>query len=115
MEKSIKKLAGAGNGKPNPELKAQMMSYFKGKDAGRKIMDPKTKGKFVVKQAMVDEISKGKNIAGKTYKGTVTGMPNNMTGVELVEFWIDKASSADKGKDMATGYDYGRNGLQSGR
>ncbi|MEM9358838.1 MAG: DUF4856 domain-containing protein [Pseudomonadota bacterium] len=108
LEKSIKKLAGAGNGKPNPELKAQMMSYFKGKDAGRKIMDPTSKGKFVVKQSMVDDISKGKNIAGKTYKGTVTGMPNNMTGVELVEFWIGKASSANKGKDMANGYDYGQ-------
>ena len=31
-----------------------------------------------------------------------------MTGPELVEFWIDKASSANKGLDMANGYNYGQ-------
>ena len=43
LEKSLKKLAESGNGKPNPELKAKMMSYFKGSDAGRAIVVPKTK------------------------------------------------------------------------
>ena len=32
----------------------------------------------------------------------ITGMPNNMTGSGLVEFWIDKASSANKGVDRPT-------------
>ncbi|MEM8971613.1 MAG: DUF4856 domain-containing protein [Pseudomonadota bacterium] len=103
---SLKKLAGQGNGKANPELKAKMMSYFKGKDAGRAVIAPKTKGDFAVKQTGVDDISKKKNLAGKTFKGTVTGMPNGMTGGELVEFWIDKASSANKGVDMANGMNY---------
>ena len=96
---SLKKLAGQGNGKAYPALKAKMMSYFKGKAAGRAVIAPKTKGDFAVKQTGVDDISKKKNLAGKTFKGTVTGMPNGMTGGEFVEFRIDKASSANKGVD----------------
>jgi hypothetical protein len=106
LHDSIKKLAGSGNGSANPELKAQMMAYFQGKGAGRKILAPKTKGSFVIAQDAVDDISKKKNLAGKTYKGAISGMPNNMTGPELVAFWIDKASSANKGFDKDNGYDY---------
>ena len=106
LHDSLKKLAGKGTGAPDPELKAKMTAYFEGKDAGRAIIAPATKGPFVVKQSGVDEISKGTNLAGKTYKGAVPGMPNNMTGPELVSFWIDKASSAEKGFDAANGYDY---------
>ena len=106
LHDSLKKLAGKGNGQPNPELKAQLMSYFEGKDAGRAIIAPKTKGDFVIAETDVDSISKKKNLAGKTFKGVITGMPNGMTGPELVSFWIDKASSADKGVDLANGYNY---------
>ena len=106
LHDSLKKLAASGNGKPNQALKAQMLSYYKGKDRGRAILAPKTKGPFSLKQSGVDEISKGKDLAGKTYKGTITGMPNGMTGPELVEFWIDKASSSNKGVDKANGYNY---------
>ena len=108
LHDSLKKLATSGNGEPNPELKAKMMAYFSGKDAGRKILAPASKGKFAVKQSEVDAISKGKDLAGKTYKAAVAGMPNGMTGPELVAFWIDKASSANKGFDAANGYDYGQ-------
>ena len=106
LHDSLKKLAGSVNGSPNPELKAEMMAYFQGKEKGRAIIAPKTKGLFVLKQAAVDDISSKKNLAGKTYKGAVTGMPNNMTGPELLTFWIDRASSANKGVDAANGYDY---------
>ena len=106
LHDSLKKLAGKGNGSPNPELKAQMLSYFSGSDAGREIIAPKTKGPFVIKQTAVDDISKGKNLGGKTFKGTITGMPNNLTGPELVEFWIDKASATAGGVDSVNGYDY---------
>jgi hypothetical protein len=108
LHDSLKKLASSGNGAPNADLKAKMMAYFSGKDAGRAIIAPKTKGPFTIKQTGVDDISKKKNLAGKTYKGTITGMPNNMTGPELVTFWIDKASAANKGYDAANGYDYGQ-------
>ena len=46
---------------------------------------PKTRGPFAVKQTSVDDISKGKELVGKTFKGTITGMPNGMTGPELVD------------------------------
>ena len=106
LHDSLKKLAGSGNGMNADELKAKMMAYFESSEAGRTIIAPKSKGAFVVAQTAVDEISKKKNLAGKTYKGTVTGMPNNMTGAELVSFWIDKAATAKKGVDTANGYDY---------
>ena len=106
LHDSLKKLAGSGNGKPNAELKAKMLSYYSSKDKGRSILAPMTKGPFVIKQTNVDEISKGKNLVGKTYKGAIAGMPNNMTGPELVSFWIDKASSANKGVDTLNGYNY---------
>ena len=38
LHDSLKKLAGKGNGKPNAELKAQLLSYFKNSDAGRAII-----------------------------------------------------------------------------
>ncbi|MCY4551295.1 MAG: DUF4856 domain-containing protein [Defluviicoccus sp.] len=108
LHDSLKELAASGNGKPDPELKAKMMAYFSGKDSGRKILAPASRGKFAVRQSEVDAISGGKNLAGKTYKAAVAGMPNGMTGPELVAFWIDKASSANKGFDAANGYDYGQ-------
>ena len=106
LHNSLKKLAGKGNGNPNPELKATMMSYYSSKDEGRKIIDPTSKGEFKVKQTMVDEISKGKNLKGKTYKGLVNGFPGQMSGPEVFEFLIDKASSSNKGFDPVTGYNY---------
>ena len=106
LHDSLKKLAGNGNGKPNPALKAKMNSYYSGKTKGRAIIAPKSKGKFVIKQTKVDQISKKKNLSGKTYKGTIAGMPNNMSGPALVKFWIDKASSAKKGVDLNNGYNY---------
>ena len=106
LHESLKKLAGKGTGAPDPALKAEMLTYFEGKDPDRAIVAPTSKGPFAVRQTDVDAISKGKELAGKTYRGAVPGMPNNMTGPELVSFWIDKASAADKGFDAANGYDY---------
>lgn len=106
LHTSLKKLAGKGNGQANAELKAQMLAYYEGKDAGREILSPVTKGDFVVAETTVDQLSKGKNLSGKTYKGAVAGWPGNMTGQEVLSFMIDKASSANKGYDPLTGYDY---------
>jgi len=95
LHESLKKLAAQGDGQPNPKLKAEMMAYFAGSAAGRPIIAPKSKGTFVLEQTAVDQLSKKRNLAGKTYKGAVPGMANNLTGRELVEFWIDKATAAD--------------------
>ena len=106
LHDSLKKLAGQGNGKPDPRLKADMTAYFDGTAAGRAILAPVSKGPFVVAQRGVDDLSRKRNLSGATFKGAVTGMPNAMTGPELVKFWIDKASSAHKGIDTANGYNY---------
>ena len=106
LHNSLKKLAGKGDGENSAEIKAKMMSYYAGKDAGRAIIDPKTKDAFAVLQTEVDQISKGKNLKGKTYKGAVTAWPGNMTGAEVIEFMIDKAASTNKGFDPLTGYNY---------
>ena len=37
LHDSLKKLAGSGDGKTSAELKAKLMAYFSGKDAGRAI------------------------------------------------------------------------------
>ena len=106
IHESLKKLAGKGNGQANPALKAQMMAYYSGKSAGRAILSPKGNSSFPIMQTKVDQISKKKNLSGKTYKGAISGMPNQMTGPDLIKFWIEKASAANKGQDKANGYDY---------
>ena len=106
LHDSLKKLAGKGNGNPNASLKAQMMSYYSGKDKNRPIIAPKGNSNFPIFQTNVDQLSKGKNLSGKTYKGAISGMPNQMTGPDLIKFWIGKASSANKGQDQNNGYDY---------
>lgn len=106
LHDSLKKIAAQGNGKFDKDLQAKLLSYYSQKDEGRAIIAPKTKGDFVILQSTVDDISKGKNLSGKTFKGAVTGMPNALTGEELVTLWIEKAAGADKGVDLANGYNY---------
>lgn len=83
-----------------------LLSYYQGKAAGRAVVAPVDKGDFKYKQKNVDDISGKKNLAGKTDKRVVNGMPRGMTGPELVKFWIDKAAETDNGYDAANGYDY---------
>ena len=106
LHDSLKKLAGSGNGSADPALKAKMMAYFEGKEPGRAIIAPVSNGAFAIQQSMVDDISKSRELASKTYKGAIAGWPNGMTGPEVVTFWIDKASAADKGFDLNNGYSY---------
>ncbi|MEE9327174.1 MAG: DUF4856 domain-containing protein [Cocleimonas sp.] len=103
---SLKKLAAKGDGKANPELKKKMMSYYAGKDEGRVIIDPQTKGDFKIKQTLIDDLSKGKNLKGKTFKGAAPSWPGQMTASEVLEFMINKTSVTNKGFDPLTGYNY---------
>ena len=106
LHDSLKSLSGKGNGKPNPELKKKMLGYFAKKYSGRKILAPKSKKAFKIKQTGIDQISKKKNLSGKIYKGVVPGWPGNKNGEDVVMHMIDKASEAKKGFDPSTGYDY---------
>lgn len=106
LHTSLKEMIGKSNGKANPILKSQLDSYFEGKDASRVITSPVSKDGFSIKQKTVAELSKDKNLSGKSYKGAVSGWPGNMTGKEVLAFMLDKASSSEKGYDSLTGYDY---------
>ena len=74
LHDSLKKLAGKGDGGSNAAaLEAQMMKYFKGSKEDLDIIAPASKGDFKIKQTKLNQISKGKNLSGKTYKGIING------------------------------------------
>ena len=98
LHNSLKKLSSSGDA-------AKMKAYY-GKKDGRAILSPKSKDGFPIKQSTVDEISKGKDLRGKTYKGNVPGWPGNMTGPEVIDFMIEKAAASDGGYDPVNGYNY---------
>ena len=83
---------------------AEMVAYYEGSDKNKQIWAPASKDGFPIKQTLLNEISKGKNLSGKTYKGTITAWPNNMTGPEVIDFWMNKASSNPK--DVSVGLNY---------
>ena len=107
LHDSLKKLAGQGDGGGNAAaLQAEMMAYFGGSDKNKAIIAPADKGDFNIKQETVNEISSGKNLSGKTYKGAVTAWPGQMTGVEVLTSMIEKAAQTEGGFDPSTGYNY---------
>ena len=83
---------------------AEMAAYYEGSDKNKQIWSPASKDGFPIKQTLLNEISKGKNLSGKTYKGTITAWPNNMTGPEVIDFWMNKA--VDNPKDVSVGLNY---------
>ena len=82
----------------------EMVAYYEGSDKNKQIWAPASKDGFPIKQTLLNEMSKGKNLSGKTYKGTITAWPNNMTGPEVIDFWMDKAASNPK--DVSVGLNY---------
>ena len=85
---------------------AEMMAYFSGSDKNKKIIAPASKEDFIIEQNLMHDLSKGKNLSGKSYKGIINGWPGGMTGPEVLEFMIKKAADAPKGYDAAAGYNY---------
>ena len=81
-----------------------MNAYYIGADGDQALLAPSSKDGFPIMQTLVNEISSGKNLSGKTYKGTITAWPNNMTAPEVIDFWMMKA--ADNPKDVSVGLDY---------
>lgn len=110
MIDSLKKLAGQADGGANAEeLKANMMLYFaRSEKEDLPAVSHKGKDDFPIKQAMINEISSGANLKGKTYGGLVPGYPGNMTGPEVVEHLIHHAAMSNGGVDNDLGYDYGQ-------
>ena len=83
---------------------AEMNAYYSGSDKNKQIWAPASKDGFPIKQTLINEISSGKNLSGKTYQGTITAWPNNMTGSEVIDFWMNKATKNPK--DVSVGLDY---------
>ena len=98
LHNGLKKAASSGD-------MSKMNMYFNGADSVP-ILDPKSSDKFPIKQTKVEELSKGKTLIKKTYKGKVIGWPGSMTGAEVIQFMITKAASAPKGVDPNTGFNY---------
>ena len=82
----------------------EMNAYYSGSDKNKQIWAPASKEGFPIKQILLNDISSGKNLSGKTYKGTITAWPNNMTGPEVIDFWMSKAESNPK--DVSVGLNY---------
>ncbi len=99
LHDSLKKLAAKGS-------LDDMMSYYNGSDLNLSIVAPQSKDGFAIKQSTLNDISKGKNLSGKTYKGTMNAWPGQMTGKEVLAFMINKAAKVKGGVDTSTGYNY---------
>lgn len=109
LEKSLKKLAGKGNGGANAaEVEAQLVKYYMGNDGTLAIVDPTGKDGFPIKQKTLGELSSGANLEGKFYNGAMPAWPGNMTGKQVVENMFKHAAKSNKGFDPETGYDWGQ-------
>ena len=88
LHDSLKSLSSKGDA-------IEMMNYFIGSDENKAIIAPASKDDFIFKQTLMHDLSKGKNLSGKTYKGIINGWPGGMTGPEVLEFMINKHSEID--------------------
>jgi len=94
------------------------------------IKAPVTKGDFIIKEMVNNELGTGRNLSGKMFDpaksgdpisgvaeadaGKTLGAPNGITAAELVELWVnhvgaDQAGSLDgepDNYDLVNGYDY---------
>lgn len=108
LEKSLKSIAGKGNGGENAaEIEAMLLAYFNN-EGDLDIISPVSKDGFPVLQTKVSEISSSANVAGKFYKGLVPGYPGNQTGVEVIQHMFSQAAKANKGFDAENGMDWGQ-------
>ena len=106
LHDSLKKLSGTKASTNIKQINLDgMMPYFKGSKEDLVILAPKSKGDFIIKQTTVNEISSGKNLSGKSYKGVINGW-GGLTGVEVLEHMINKAAEHGSAFDPNTGYNY---------
>lgn len=109
LHDSLKKLASKGDGGANAaDVEAALLSYFNGSEGDLEILAPATKGDFKIKQTMLNEISKGKNISGKFYDGAMPAWPGDLTGKEVLAHMIKHAAQSEGGYDAVNGYDWGQ-------
>ena len=100
LHNSLKKAISSGKSRD------EMQKFWAGHKGELVALDPKTKDGFPVTETDINKISSGKNLNKKTLNRVVAGWPNEMTGPEMVELWLDKAAKSDKGFDAKSGMDY---------
>ena len=106
LHDSLKKLSGTTANTNIKQLTLdKMMPYFSGSKEDLAILAPVSKGDFKIKQVSVNEISPGKNLSGKSYKGVINGW-GGLTGAEVLEHMINKAAEHGSAFDPNTGYNY---------
>ena len=106
LHDSLKKLSGTKASTNIKQLSLdKMMPYFKGSKDDLAILGPVAKGDFNIKQTSLNEISSGKNLSGKSYKGAINGW-GGLTGAEVLEHMINKAAEHGSAFDPNTGYNY---------
>ena len=106
LHDSLKKLSGTTANTNIKQLTLdKMMPYFSGSKEDLTILAPVSKGDFKIKQVSVNEISSGKNLSGKSYKGVINGW-GGLTGAEVLEHMINKAAEHGSAFDPNTGYNY---------
>ncbi|WP_170326590.1 DUF4856 domain-containing protein [Ruegeria arenilitoris] len=107
LHDSLKKAAAKGDGGNNAaQVEALMLAYFNGSESDLEIIAPASKDGFPVKQATVNEVSKGKNISGKFYNGAMTAWPGNQSGVDVALQMIKMAAASEQGYDPVNGMDW---------
>jgi hypothetical protein len=106
LSDSIKKVMSKQNGGGYAE--DTMLAYFNGIPGTDLLIKSHTSTKqgFKIKQKTVGAISKGKNLAGKFYKGPVPGWPGNMNGKYVALHMIKHAAQHKNSFDADNCYDY---------
>ncbi|MEM7242563.1 MAG: DUF4856 domain-containing protein [Pseudomonadota bacterium] len=108
LEKSLKSIAGKGNGGENAaEIEAMLIAYFNN-EGDLDIISPKSKDGFPVKQTKVSEISSSANIAGKFYDGAMPAYPGGLSGKAVIMHMFSQAAKSNAGWDPENGYDWGQ-------
>lgn len=106
LHNSLKQLTKKSDGSNNEAIKAELLSYYEGKDTGRMIVDPVSKSGFPILQDKIDALAKDKDLKSSAYKGAISGWPGNLSGEEILTDMIEKASHTTAGFDPINGYDY---------
>lgn len=139
MARNVLRESAKAATKADPYVAGLLTKYIKNEN---KVVDdevifaPKTKGTFVIKETIYNELGTGRNLYGKLYdtdniyRGTETlsdampgvsdanknvthGMPGAMSAKDVIDFWITKfeeLNSGNAGKainvDLEHGFDY---------
>lgn len=106
LHNSLKAAIGQVQFGREAENLALLNRYFEDTGPDRTVLDPVSTTGFQVSPDVISELSDGKNLAGKAYKGAVAGWPGYLNGQQVLADMIARAAKTDAGFDPVTGHDY---------